>query len=79
METFDCRPQRGARPAVVFLMDAPGILDVLRDMAQRLATVGYFVMLPNLHDRAGRDSMFGPQCWKREAQITSGCERYGPK
>ena len=29
-------------------------------MARRLATVGYFVLLPNLYYRAGRDSMFGP-------------------
>ena len=29
-------------------------------MARRLATVGYFVMLPNLYYRAGRDTIYGP-------------------
>jgi hypothetical protein len=27
METFVCRPERGTHPAVLFLMDAPGIRD----------------------------------------------------
>ena len=61
METFICRPERGGpRPAVFFLMDAPGIREELRDMARRLASVGYAVLLPNLYYRAGRDSVFGP-------------------
>ena len=61
METFVCRPERGGpHPAVFFLMDAPGIREELRDMARRLATVGYVVLLPNLYYRAGRDSVFGP-------------------
>lgn len=61
METFVCRPERGGPfPAVFFLMDAPGIREELRDMARRLATVGYYVLLPNLYYRAGRDTMFGP-------------------
>jgi carboxymethylenebutenolidase len=42
-------------------MDAPGIREELRDMARRLASVGYYVVLPNLYHRAGRDSVFGPQ------------------
>jgi len=29
-------------------------------MARRLATVGYYVVLPNLYYRAGRDTHFGP-------------------
>ena len=61
METFVCRPERGGpHPAVFFLMDAPGIREELRDMARRLTTVGYVVLLPNLYYRAGRDSVFGP-------------------
>jgi carboxymethylenebutenolidase len=61
METFLCRPERGGPyPAVLFLMDAPGIREELRDMARRLATVGYSVLLPNLYYRAGRDTVFGP-------------------
>jgi carboxymethylenebutenolidase len=61
METFICRPERGGSfPAVFLLMDAPGIRDELRDMARRLGTVGYYVLLPNLYYRAGRDTIFGP-------------------
>jgi carboxymethylenebutenolidase len=37
METFICRPERGNYPAVLFLMDAPGIREELRDMARSLA------------------------------------------
>src|SRR5215467_1307660 len=60
METFSVRPDRAAHPPVLFLMDAPGIRDELRDMARRLATVGYAVLLPNLYYRAGRDTIYGP-------------------
>ena len=60
METFICRPERGHHPPVLFLMDAPGIRGELRDMARRLATVGYVVLLPNLYYRAGRETMYGP-------------------
>jgi carboxymethylenebutenolidase len=41
-------------------MDAPGIREELRDMARRLGTVGYAVLLPNLYYRAGRDTIYGP-------------------
>jgi len=60
METFICRPERGAHPPVLLLMDAPGIREELRDMARRLATSGYCVLLPNLYYRAGRDTKYGP-------------------
>src|SRR5215471_6172319 len=61
METFVCRPERGGPyPAVFFLMDAYGIREELRDMVRRLATVGYYVLLPNLYYRAGRDTIYGP-------------------
>jgi len=61
MESFIARPERGGpHPAIFFLMDAPGIREELRDMARRLATVGYAVLLPNLYYRAGRDTLYGP-------------------
>jgi len=62
MQTFRCRPERGGpHPAVLMLMDAPGIREELRDMARRLAACGYDVLLPNLYYRAGRDTVFGPE------------------
>ena len=61
METYICHPERGGpHPAVLLLMDAHGVREELRDMARRLATVGYCVLLPNLYYRAGRDTIYGP-------------------
>jgi carboxymethylenebutenolidase len=40
-------------------MDAPGIREELRDMARRIGTVGYFVVLPNLYYRSGREGDYG--------------------
>lgn len=41
----------GAWPLLIFYMDAPGMRDELRSMALRLASAGYYVMLPNLYYR----------------------------
>ena len=52
--TFIVHPERyGPHPVVFFFMDAPAIREELRDMARRLATSGYYVILPNLYYRAG--------------------------
>jgi carboxymethylenebutenolidase len=52
--TFIVHPEReGPHPVVLFFMDAPAIREELRDMARRIATVGYYVMLPNLYYRKG--------------------------
>src|SRR4029077_19538843 len=60
METFITHPDRdGPHPVVMLMMDAPGIREELRMMARRLATVGYYVLLPNLYYRAGKDTKYG--------------------
>ena len=52
--TFIVHPERGGpHPPVLFFMDAPAIREELRDMARRLASCGYYVMLPNMYYRAG--------------------------
>jgi carboxymethylenebutenolidase len=52
--TFITHPERGGpHPVVIFYMDAPAIREELRDMARRLGTSGYYVMLPNLYYRSG--------------------------
>ena len=62
MNTFITRPDRGGPfPVIVFLMDAPGKREELHDMARRIATVGYYVMLPNLYYRQVRDFVVGPE------------------
>lgn len=52
MNTFIVHPEEhGPHPLVLFLMDAPGMREEIRDMARRLATAGYFVMAPHLYYR----------------------------
>jgi carboxymethylenebutenolidase len=52
--TFICHPERGGpHPPIIFYMDAPAIREELRDMVRRLASVGYYVVLPNLYYRSG--------------------------
>ena len=52
--TFISHPERGGPfPIILFYMDAPAIREELRDMARRLATSGYYVMLPNMYYRNG--------------------------
>jgi carboxymethylenebutenolidase len=54
MTTFVFHPDvDGPHPVVLYLMDAPGIRPALRDMASRLATAGYYVLLPYLYHRGG--------------------------
>src|SRR3569832_451700 len=60
MNTFVVYPDMdgdhpGPHPVVFFYMDAPGKREELHDMARRLATVGYYVVLPNLYYRRTRD------------------------
>ena len=52
--TFIVHPERGGPyPVIFFYMDAPAIREELRDMARRFASVGYYVVLPNLYYRSG--------------------------
>ena len=54
MPTFTCWPDGdGPYPAIVFYMDAPAIREELYDMARRMASDGYYVILPDLFYRYG--------------------------
>ncbi len=56
MNTFVVHPDEGGPfPVVLFYMDAPGKREELHDMARRLASVGYYVVLPNLYYRSTRE------------------------
>jgi len=58
MSTFTTRPDGGGPfPVVICYMDAPGIRERLRDMARRIATTGYYVLLPKLYYRTSPDFM----------------------
>lgn len=60
MKTFVFHPEvDGPHPVVLYLMDAPSIRPALKDMASRLATAGYYVMLPYLFYRGGPFREFG--------------------
>lgn len=56
MNSFVVHPEEGGpHPVVLFYMDAPGKREELHDMARRLASVGYYVVLPNLYYRRARE------------------------
>jgi carboxymethylenebutenolidase len=60
MTTFIFHPEHGGpHPVVLYLMDAPSIRPALKDMASRLATAGYYVLLPYLFYRGGPFREFG--------------------
>lgn len=55
MNTWIFHPDRaGPHPVVILYMDSLGIREELCDMARRLATVGYYVLMPNLYYRMAR-------------------------
>ena len=54
MRTFVYHPEHGGpHPVVLYLMDAPGIRGALKEMATRLSSAGYYVLLPYLFYRGG--------------------------
>jgi carboxymethylenebutenolidase len=60
MKTFVFHPEHdGPHPVVLYLMDAPSIRPALKDMASRLASAGYYVLLPYLFYRGGPFREFG--------------------
>ena len=85
MNTFIvCPDEQGPHPIVLFLMDAPGKREELHDMARRIATAGYYVMLPNLYYRRvrefaidgtpnSREVMFGHMNSLSNAMVVDDC------
>jgi len=60
MTVFEFHPEEGGPyPVVLYLMDAPSIRPALKDMASRLATAGYYVLLPFLYYRDSPYREFG--------------------
>lgn len=56
MNTFvTCPEEGGPFPVIFFYMDAPGKREELHDMARRIGSVGYYVVLPNLYYRTTRE------------------------
>jgi carboxymethylenebutenolidase len=60
-DAYLTHPDDGAaRPGVLFYTDAPGLRAWTREMADRLASCGYTVLVPNVFYRAGRAPMVTP-------------------
>lgn len=52
MATFVVHPDEGGPfPVILFLMDAPGMREELRNMSRRVASTGYYVMASQLYYR----------------------------
>jgi carboxymethylenebutenolidase len=72
MNSFVVHPEEGGpHPVVLFYMDAPGKREELHDMARRLASVGYCVVLPNLYYRRTREY------WLKERTEEGFAEMFG--
>src|SRR4051812_45602083 len=55
MNTYIFRPDGdGPFPVLIHYMDSVGVREELSDMCRRLATVGYYVIMPNLYYRLVR-------------------------
>ena len=55
METFVTHPEQdGPFPPVMLYMDVWGVREELHDLARRIATVGYYVMVPDFYYRQGK-------------------------
>jgi carboxymethylenebutenolidase len=62
MDTYTFQPAGdGPWPAVLVYMDAFGIRPQFDEMAQRLASNGFFVVVPNLYYRSGAFAPFDPK------------------
>jgi hypothetical protein len=55
MQAFVTHPQQdGPFPPVILYMDVWGVREELCDLARRVATVGYYCMVPDLYYRQGK-------------------------
>src|SRR5262245_54850549 len=63
-------PASGAHPAVIIWPDAFGLRPSMRDMAKRLATAGYTVLVPNPFYRVGKAPM-----WEDASTVNFQAER----
>ena len=73
MPTFIVHPEREEpSPVVLVLMDGLGFRAPLQDVARRLATNGYYAMLPDLYYRSGREQTVErgqPRAWEQGSRI----------
>lgn len=78
MTTVCVHPEEeGPHPVVIYLMDAPSVRPALRDMASRLASAGYYVMLPYLYYRSEpfREFSASDEDMHRRKELMAGVTR----
>lgn len=66
-EAYFTRPDETHRPGVVFFMDAIGVRERTMEMADRIASWGYVVLLPNVFYREGTIAELAPDLDLRDA------------
>ena len=59
-EAYVARPVSGSGPGVLLFMDAIGVRPRLAEMADRIASWGYVVLVPNVFHRSGTASEVAP-------------------
>jgi len=64
---------------ITFDRNTQSIRKELKDMARRLGTVGYYVLLPNLYYRAGRDTIYGPDVQQEGSAEHTRCGPSAPR
>jgi carboxymethylenebutenolidase len=67
----------GQGPAILFLMDGLGYRPALKAMAERLASHGYNVLLPDLYHRSGKHVHFEPAMMMSPATLAEMRKRVG--
>jgi len=77
MSTYYIRPDVEGLPAIIMLMDGLGYRAELKTMAQRLASHGYNVLLPDLYHRSGKHVHFDPAVMTQPEKIAEMRQRIG--
>src|SRR5229473_4551433 len=72
MKGYLARPKApGNHPAVIVLHEAFGLVDHERDIARRLANVGFIAFAPDIYSRVG--PLKDPRTWARCSPRCSAC------
>ena len=76
MPSFAVHPDgAGPFPTVILYMDAPGVREELRNMARRIATRGYYCLLPDMYYRLGTVRLDLPRRDERMSAVVGACMR----
>lgn len=78
MSVYEITPDgEGQRPAIIYLMDGLGYRAALKTMAERLASHGYHVLLPDLYHRVGKHVHFEPAVMMQPERLAEMRKRIG--